>query len=63
VGATVHLGGEGLVEPAPTTPIYKKGWFWGVVGVVVVAGVVGGLYAGGAFSKSSISCTAPGGCY
>ena len=44
------------------TPFYKRGWFWGVVGVVVVAGVVGGLYAGGVFSKSSISCTAASGC-
>jgi tetratricopeptide (TPR) repeat protein len=48
--------------PAPEpTPFYKKGWFWGVVGVVVAAGVVGGLYAGGVFSKSS--CPASGGCY
>jgi hypothetical protein len=34
------------------TPFYKKGWFWGVVGVVVVAGVLGGLYAGGVFSPA-----------
>ena len=52
---------EPVSEP---TPFYKKGWFWGVVTVAVIGGVVGGLAAGGAFSsKSSIACTAPGGCY
>jgi tetratricopeptide (TPR) repeat protein len=35
--------------PAPT-PFYAKGWFWGVVGGVVVAGVVGTLWATGTFS-------------
>ncbi|MBN2574737.1 MAG: tetratricopeptide repeat protein [Deltaproteobacteria bacterium] len=50
------------LAPEPT-PLYKKGWFWGVVGVVVVAGVVGGLYAGGVFSDSSIACTAASGCF
>lgn len=47
--------------PAPEpTPFYKKAWFWGVVGGVVAAGTVGGLWAGGAFkSKSNNSC--PGG--
>ena len=50
--------------PPQPTPIYKKAWFWGVVGTVVAAGVVGGLYAGGVFdSKSSIPCTAVDGCY
>jgi hypothetical protein len=40
--------------PAPTpTPFYAKGWFWGVVGGVVAAGVVGGLWAGGVFSSKS----------
>jgi hypothetical protein len=34
------------------TPFYKKGWFWGVVGVVVVAGVLGGLYAGGVLTPA-----------
>ncbi len=57
-----------LTNPAPEplaqpTPFYKKGWFWGVVGVAVVGGVVGGLYAAGTFSKSSIGCSAPAGCY
>jgi hypothetical protein len=46
--------------PAPAkepTPFYKKAWFWGLVGGVVVAGTVGGLWAGGAFSsKSNNSC-------
>jgi hypothetical protein len=53
------------LAPAPSepTPFYKKAWFWSVVGVAVVGGVVGGLYAGGAFSKSSIPCSAPNGCY
>jgi len=49
--------------PEQPTPFYKKGWFWGVVGVAVVSGVVGGLYAAGTFSKSSIGCSAAGGCY
>jgi len=52
-----------MPEPSPPpTPFYKKGWFWGVVGVAVVGGVLGGLYAGGVFSKSSIACTAADGC-
>jgi hypothetical protein len=25
------------------TPVYKRVWFWGVVGAVVAAGVVGGV--------------------
>jgi len=49
--------------PDQPTPFYKKGWFWGVVGVAVVGGVVGGLYAAGTFSKSSIGCSAAGGCF
>jgi hypothetical protein len=61
-GANLQITQPPPAAPAPT-PIYKKGWFWGVVGVVVVAGVVGGLYAGGVFSKSSRDCTVPGGCY
>ena len=62
-GTTVQIADRTPAEPAQPAPFYKRGWFWGVVGVAVVAGVVGGLYAGGAFSKSSIACTAPGGCY
>jgi len=48
-------------EPAP---FYTKGWFWGVVSVAVVGGVVGGLAAGGVFTrKSLIPCKAAGGCF
>lgn len=46
---------------APSTapePFYTRGWFWGTVGGVVVLGVVGGLWAGGVFSKSSNHCPA-----
>ena len=40
--------------PAPEpTPLYKRGWFWGVVAAVVVAGTVTGLAVGGVFSKKS----------
>jgi hypothetical protein len=52
-------------QPAPApvgspTPFYKKAWFWGVVGGVVVAATVGGLWAGGVFSaKSHNGCGAP----
>ncbi len=50
--------------PPEPKPFYKKAWFWGVVGAVVVVGVAGGLYAGGVFdSKSSVPCTAAGGCF
>jgi hypothetical protein len=47
-------------EPAPSpAPFYTRAWFWGVVGVVVVAGTVGGLWAGGVFSaKSNNGCLA-----
>jgi hypothetical protein len=45
-------------EPEPT-PLYKRGWFWGVVAGVVVAGTVAGLAAGGVFSKkNNNSCPA-----
>jgi hypothetical protein len=48
--------------PAPATtpaPFYKRAWFWGVVGGVVVAGTVAGLWAGGVFSaKSDNGCPA-----
>jgi tetratricopeptide (TPR) repeat protein len=56
-------------QPAPAPepdPFYKKGWFWGVVAGVVVAGTVAGLAAGGVFSSKSnngcpkgVTCTAP----
>jgi tetratricopeptide (TPR) repeat protein len=60
---TLQLSNQIPEPPAQPTPFYKKGWFWGVVGVAVVGGVVGGLYAAGRFSKSSIGCSAPAGCY
>lgn len=46
------------LTPKPTPahseaePFYTKGWFWGVVGVAVVAGVLGGLYLGGVFTPA-----------
>jgi tetratricopeptide (TPR) repeat protein len=58
-----------LVQPRPMataeqsapanaeSPFYKRAWFWALVGGVVVAGTVGGLWAGGAFSaKSNNGC-------
>jgi len=43
--------------PAEPTPLYKRAWFWGLVGGVVVAGTLGGLWAGGVFSaESNNSC-------
>jgi len=48
--------------PAPAnapTPVYKKAWFWAVVGGVVVAATVGGLWAGGVFkAKNQNNCPA-----
>jgi hypothetical protein len=54
------------VAPEASEPFYKRGWFWGVVGVAVAAGVVGGLYAGGVFTPagqcpSGTTCKALGG--
>ena len=63
-GAGLQLSEPSAPPPPETpTPLYKKAWFWSVVGVAVVGGVVGGLYAGGAFSKSSVPCTAVDGCH
>jgi hypothetical protein len=47
-----------VLKPAPqpepeSPPVYKRGWFWAVVGVVVAGAVVGGLAAGGVFSSKS----------
>jgi hypothetical protein len=43
-------------EPEPA-PFFKRGWFWGVVAGVVVAGTVAGLAAGGVFkAKSNNNC-------
>ena len=55
-----------LVQAAPAPqkplpepePFYTRGWFWGAVGGAVVLGVVGGLWAGGVFSKTSNHCPA-----
>ena len=62
---TAELINQPAVEPQPSTPIYKKAWFWTVVGVLVAGAVVGGLYAGGVFSKSEKipPCTAGNGCF
>jgi tetratricopeptide (TPR) repeat protein len=51
------------VPPAPqSTPFYKRGWFWGVAAGVVAVAVVGGLWAGGVFSKSFDPCAGRPGC-
>ena len=43
-------------EPEPA-PFYKRAWFWGVVGGVVVAGTLAGLWAGGVFTpKANNEC-------
>lgn len=34
------------------TPVYKKWWFWTVIGVVVVAGIAGGVAGGVAANRS-----------
>jgi tetratricopeptide (TPR) repeat protein len=52
-------------RPAPTavsepSPFYEKAWFWGLVSGLVVAGTVGGLWAGGTFSSTSHN-SCPGG--
>jgi tetratricopeptide (TPR) repeat protein len=60
-----------LVQPQPIVaeqrstpasaeaPFYKRTWFWALVGGVVVASTVGGLWAGGAFAaKSNNGCPA-----
>jgi len=50
----------GPVPASEPAPFYKKAWFWGVVGGVVVAATVGGMWAGGVFSaKSHNNCVAP----
>lgn len=55
-------------QPAPPpvvqpTPFYKRAWFWGVVGGVVVAGTVAGLWAGGVFdAKANNACRADFSC-
>lgn len=53
--AMVPVGANLSTTPASeaSPPVYKRAWFWVVVGTAVAAGVVGALWAGGAFSKSS----------
>jgi tetratricopeptide (TPR) repeat protein len=51
VAATLTLN-PGQETPPPPKPIYKKWWFWTIIGAVVVGGVVGGV-AGGLAHKSS----------
>jgi len=53
--ATVPAGADLSRTPTPeaSPPVYKRTWFWVAVGTVVAAGVVGALWAGGAFSSSS----------
>jgi tetratricopeptide (TPR) repeat protein len=58
----LQLDHQAPAAPPEQTPVYKKAWFWTVVGVAVAGAVVGGLYVGGVFSNSSIDCTASGGC-
>jgi tetratricopeptide (TPR) repeat protein len=50
---------EAPIPPPPESPpLYRRGWFWVAVGAVVLAGVAGGLAAGGAFSGKDPSCPA-----
>jgi hypothetical protein len=52
-GETVNLSeAPATPSPEPSPPLYKRGWFWGVVGAVVVVGVAGGLYAAGVFKPA-----------
>jgi hypothetical protein len=49
-----------LVTPPPPPaekPLYKKGWFWGVVGGVAAGVVITGVAAGVAAQKSSLPTT------
>ena len=53
--SVVPVGANLSTAPAPeaSPPVYKRAWFWGAVGTAVAVGVVGALWAGGVFSKSS----------
>ncbi len=51
-----------IVTPSPERPIYKKGWFWGVLGgavVVVAVAVVVGVTVGGGRAGDSAHSFAP----
>ena len=39
------------------TPVYKKGWFWGVVGGVAAVAIAGGIYAGVRASSQPVKTT------
>jgi tetratricopeptide (TPR) repeat protein len=41
--ALERMGGQGPA-PAPSTPFYKKWWFWTIVGVAVAGGAGTGIY-------------------
>jgi hypothetical protein len=41
-------------------PIYTRWWFWTIIGVAIVGGVVGAVALSGGTTKPT--CTAPGGC-
>jgi tetratricopeptide (TPR) repeat protein len=52
--ATSDLQAQAAPPPAREKPVYKRGWFWGVMaGVVVAAGVGVGLGVGLSSSKSN----------
>ena len=42
--------------PPESPPFYERAWFWGVAAGVVAVAVVGGLYAGGVFTKTFDPC-------
>ena len=43
--------------PPPPTPIYKKGWFWGVIGGVAAGVVITGVAVGVAAQKNALPTT------
>jgi hypothetical protein len=53
-----------VAQPAPAEgeshPVYTRWWFWTIIGVAVVGGVVGAVALSGGTTKPT--CTAPGGC-
>jgi tetratricopeptide (TPR) repeat protein len=51
-----QLLAEKPAPPPESPPFYERGWFWGVAAGVVAVAVVGGLYAGGVFTKTFNPC-------
>jgi hypothetical protein len=49
-------------EPEPSTPVYKRWWFWTGVGAVVVGGVVTGVLLTRKSAPSSPPCDGLGPC-